>query len=121
MTDRVDHSRSPSRDRAVVLDDRTLPLGLSRLRAAVGASLLEGGSRVVVDIGGLQRLSSPTVAALLWANRQCAQRGGCVVLQSPTEQTLAVLRRTGLGDVMRVQPAGASAESVRDEEAWVNS
>lgn len=121
MTYRVDHIGSPSRDVAVALDDRSLPLGLSRLRSAVRASLLQGGSRVVVDIGGLHRLSSPTVAALLWANRQCAQRGGCVVLQSPTEQTLALLRRTGLGEVLQVQPAGTAEAPARAQEAWVTS
>lgn len=125
MTYRVDHSRARSRDLAVVLDDRSLPLGLSLLRSAVRASLLQGGSRVVVDIGGLHRLSSPTVAALLWANRQCVQRGGCVVLQSPTDQTLAVLRRTGLGDVMRVEPAGAGAGAgavpVTTSDVWAAS
>lgn len=111
MTHPADDGGRQSHDLAVVLDDRSLPSGLSRLRAAVLASLLEGGSRIVVDIAGLQRLSSPTVAALLWANRHCAHRGGSVVLQSPTDQTLAVLRRTGLSDVMQVQPADARVGS----------
>ena len=111
----------PPTDVAVVLDDRSLPHGLSLLRSAVRAGLLHGGSRVVVDISGVQRLSSPTVAALLWANRQCAQRGGSVVLTAPTDQTLAVLRRTGLADVIRVQPAGTTPARALDSGAAVSS
>jgi anti-anti-sigma factor len=97
---RVAGARRP--DVVIVLDDRTLPAGLTHLRSVVRDAFLEGGGRVVVDVAGLQRLSSGTVAALLWANRHCAQRGGVVVLRAPSESNLDLLRRTGLGDVLRV-------------------
>lgn len=87
----------------IALDDRTLPSGLARLRTVVRDAFLDGGARVVVDVAGLQRLSSGTVAALLWANRHCHQRGGLVVLRSPSESNLELLRRTGLGDVLQVE------------------
>jgi len=90
-------------DVVIVLDERTLPAGLSRLRCVVRDAFLEGGARVVVDVSGLQRLSSGTVAALLWANRHCHQRGGLVVLRSPSESNLDLLRRTGLADVLQVE------------------
>ncbi len=92
----VDH------DVVIVLDDRALPNGLTRLRQVVRDAFLDGGARVVVDVSGLHRLSSGTVAALLWANRHCAQRGGVVVLRNPSENSLGLLRRTGLGDVLQV-------------------
>lgn len=98
-------------DLVIVLDDRTLPSGLTRLRSVVRDAFLGGGARVVVDVAGLQRLSSGTVAALLWANRHCAQRGGVVVLRSPSESNLQLLRRTGLGDVLKVLSAEVPDQS----------
>ena len=89
-------------DVVIVLDDATLPSGLTKLRTVVRDAFITGGARVVVDVAGLQRLSSGTVAALLWANRHCAQRGGVVVLRSPSESNLQLLRRTGLSDVLKV-------------------
>lgn len=97
-------------DVVIVLHDDALPSGLTRLRQVVRDAFLDGGARVVVDVAGLQRLSSATVAALLWANRHCAQRGGVVVLRAPSESSLGLLRRTGLGDVLQVVGHGDPAE-----------
>ena len=97
------HLAGAGRDLVIVLDDRTLPAGLTGLRSLVRDAFLEGGARVIVDVAGLQRLSSGTVAALLWANRHCHQRGGVVVLRAPSESNLELLRRTGLGDVLQVE------------------
>lgn len=87
----------------VVLDDHALPAGLGRLRHDVGTALTRATPRVVVDISGLDRLSSATVAALLWANRHCVHRGGAVVLLNPSSSSLGVLRRTGLLDLLTVR------------------
>lgn len=93
-------------DRVVVaLSDSTLIDGLGALRTTVGTHLLEGGSTVVVDISGVRRLSSGTVAALLWAKRHCRSRGGSVIVRGPSSDSLAMLTRSGLGDVFELEVA----------------
>jgi anti-anti-sigma factor len=99
-----------SPDAAVVhLDDDTLLRGLADLRWRVD-DLLAGGRRfLVVDIAGLARLSSATLAALLWAHRACRARGGRLVLSGPNRRCQEMLSRTGLVDVFAVTttaPAG---------------
>lgn len=112
MTQTAQRPARQTLDVVVVLDDRALPAGLSRLRLVVRDAFLDGEAKVVVDIAGLHRLSSATVAALLWANRHCGQRGGTVVLRDPSDSSLAVLRRTGLGDVLPVQWTRVSEDVV---------
>lgn len=105
------HAANEIRDVVVQLDDESLPTGLTELRQVVRHAFLDGTTCVIVDISGLQRLTSGTVAALLWAKRHCQQRGGTVVLRAPGESSLGLLRRTGLGDVLHVEIVAADAGS----------
>lgn len=82
----------------LVLDPADLRGGLGVLRWRLGP-LLEGGTSVLVDVGGLSTLSSATVAALLRARRLCRARGGQLVLRNPRRAVTAVLRRSGLEDL----------------------
>ncbi|MFP5347691.1 MAG: STAS domain-containing protein [Actinomycetes bacterium] len=92
----------------VLLDDDTLLDGLSRLRSAVAGQVASGGCDLVVDIAGVRRLSSATVAALLWARRHSRCLGRRVVVRGPSPESLQVLRRTGLSEVFEVEPRTVS-------------
>jgi anti-anti-sigma regulatory factor len=99
----------PGSPRAVVvsLDDADLPRGLVELRSAVAATVRSGARTLVVDVSRLGRLSSPTVTALLWAQRRCRVQGGAVVLRGAGRRCRRLLRRTGLADVFELEPAGS--------------
>ena len=64
----------------VVLDEAMLASGFLALRSAVAALLRSGASTLVVDVSALDRLSSSTVSALLWAQRRCRTGAGAIVL-----------------------------------------
>ena len=90
----------------VYLRDESLIQDLSTLRREL-ASRLRGGQRsVVIDISGIDRLSSPTVAALLWARRSCTAHRALVTVRNPSGRSLDVLRRRGLAEVLPVQLGG---------------
>lgn len=89
----------------IELDDATLLDGLRRLTSTVHGHLADGGSRVVVDISGIRRLSSGTVAALLWTQRQCRSRGAHVTVRGPSRDSIAMLSRTGLQGVFDTELA----------------
>jgi anti-anti-sigma factor len=93
----------------VRLDDTMLLDGLADVRWLLYDALLAGARRLVVDVSGVQHLSSSAVATLLWAHRTCRARGGTVVLRGVDRRTEDLLRRTGLWRVMVVEPAQAVA------------
>jgi anti-anti-sigma regulatory factor len=80
----------------VVLRDDTLIDGLSQLRRGLDQLLARGQDTLVIDVSGLARLSSTTVARLLWVKRRCLARQVRVVIREPSRATVAMLRRTGL-------------------------
>jgi anti-anti-sigma regulatory factor len=51
---------------------------------------------LVVDVSGVERLTSTVVSALLWVRRLCAARQVHLVLNGLSDQHVDVLRRTGL-------------------------
>jgi anti-sigma B factor antagonist len=106
--------RSLHDDLVVSLDDDNLLRGLSDLRWHLDELLAGRAPVLVVDISGLSRLSSATLAALLWAQRGCRSRGGGVLLRGPNRRCRDVLARTGLIDLFSVdaddlQPMRAGA------------
>lgn len=80
----------------VQLDDESLLRGLTEIRGRLATTAAGGPTVLVVDLSGLERLSSATLAALLWARRTCYARGGRVVLRNPNRRCRDVLTRTGL-------------------------
>ncbi|SDU76690.1 STAS domain-containing protein [Jiangella alkaliphila] len=97
-------------DSAVVpLSDQTLREGIHDLRWRLEEMLADGPSALVVDVSGLTRLSSPTIAALLWTKRRCSARGVRVMLSHPDQAMAGLLHRTGLDDVLDIQPPLDSA------------
>jgi anti-anti-sigma factor len=101
----------------VRLHETTLPSGLVELRSAVVVVVRSGARLLVVDVSGLDQLSSPTVTALLWARRRCRVQGSAVVLRGAGRRLLRLLRRTGLADVFDLEapgaPVGAGTGSAR--------
>ena len=87
----------------VALDEGAVARGCVELQSRLPQLLAGGAHTVVVDVSDLDRLSSTTVAALLWVKRTCAARRIHVVLSQPTERALDVLTRTGLGDVFEIE------------------
>ncbi|WP_199907699.1 STAS domain-containing protein [Nocardioides terrigena] len=80
----------------LVLSDDTLLDALEELRVRLGGLLEPGPSRLVVDLSRVSRLSSATIATLLWVKRTCAARAVDVVVRRPSRGSVGVLHRTGL-------------------------
>ncbi len=91
------------------LDDAVLADGLADVRWLLHDALLAGARRLVVDLSGVQHLSSSAVASFLSAHRTCRARGGAVVLRGADRLTEDLLHRTGLWRVMVLEPARAVA------------
>ena len=88
----------------VHLDDSLFADGLADVRWLLHDALLAGARRLVVDLSGVQHLSSTAVASFLWAHRICRARGGTVVLRGANRRTLDLMHRTGLERVLRLEP-----------------
>jgi anti-anti-sigma factor len=91
------------------LDDELLADGLADVRWLLHDALLAGARRLVVDLAGVQQLSSSAVASFLWAHRTCRARGGAVVLRGANRRTQDLLHRTGLWRVIEVEDASTGA------------
>lgn len=87
----------------VELREPALVHDLSRLRSQLAHTLLRGRGGVTVDLSAVGRISSPTVAALLWARRSCAARSvpfsvvGCSVQNAGVLRTCGLVGATGEG------------------------
>jgi anti-anti-sigma factor len=88
----------------LVLDDAGLLRGVADLRWRLDELLPLGAQTLLVDIHALTRLSSQTLAALLWAQRRCRLRGGQVRLLGANRRCRELLARTGLDEVFQVLP-----------------
>jgi anti-anti-sigma factor len=99
----------PGDEVVVALDQALLSDGLADTRWMLHDALLSGARRIVVDLSGVERLSSPALASFLWAHRTCRARGGGVVLRGADRRTRDVLHRTGLWRVLRLEGRQPSA------------
>jgi anti-anti-sigma factor len=92
----------------IVLDDALLADGVADVRWLLHDALLAGARRLVVDLTGVQHLSSTAVASFLWAHRICRARGGAVVLRGANRRTEDLLHRTGLWRVLQIESSSAA-------------
>lgn len=87
---------------------RLRDLGLTRVVDDVQRQthdLLETGPHcVVIDLAAVDRLSSSTVAALLWVKRCCSTRGIAVRLRNGSRTVVDELERTGLLQAVAQEP-----------------
>lgn len=86
----------------IALDEALLTDGLADARWMLHDALLSGARRIVVDLSGVERLSSPALASFLWAHRICRARGGALILRGADRHTLDMLYRTGLWRVLTI-------------------
>jgi anti-anti-sigma factor len=92
----------------IVLDDALFAEGVADVRWLLHDALLAGARRLVVDLTGVQHLSSTAVASFLWAHRICRARGGAVVLRGANRRTEDLLHRTGLWRVLQIESSSAA-------------
>ena len=78
-------------------------------RAALGAVLREGKSRLVLDLAGLRRIDSTGLSALLSVLKAARAAGGDVVLLRPSATVVSVLRLTRLDQILEAFDDEATA------------
>ncbi len=95
------------REVAVVrLPDAGLTPVIDYVEAQLDSFLETGPHRVVVDMAKVRRLSSTTIAALLWVNRCCSARGIEVRLRCVSRGHVDTLGRIGLLDALALETPG---------------
>ncbi|HRI97683.1 MAG TPA: STAS domain-containing protein [Nocardioides sp.] len=94
---RADHT-------VLALPDAGLSEMIDDLYGRLELALEHGPRALVVDISAIGRLSSTTIAALLWTRRRCAARGTEMLLRRPSRRSWDRLRRFGLLGVLVVEP-----------------
>ena len=80
----------------VHLQDGSLTSDLAHLRSEVAMTVLVGRAGVTVDVSGIDQISSPTVAAILWARRSCSARRVPFRVTGGSGRNVRVLRSCGL-------------------------
>lgn len=78
------------------LQERSLAADLSLLRSEVAKNVLRGRGGITIDVSGVDQISSPTVAAILWARRSCAARQIPFHVTGDAGRNARVLRTCGL-------------------------
>ena len=80
----------------VTISDETLLETLADLRWRLSVILEPGPSTLVLDLSAVRRLSSATIAVLLWVKKRCRARSVHLVVRGPSGGGTDVLCRTGL-------------------------
>ena len=83
-------------DVVVRLPDAGLNSSLTELDQQLDIALSLEPRVLVLDMSAIGRLSSTTVAELLWARRRCSRRGVEVLLRDPSRRCREALQRIGL-------------------------
>lgn len=84
----------------VALGEASLTHDLLVLRAASAERLVRGEGSLIVDVTSLRRLSSETVAALLWARRKCRAHGLGFAITGARTGPARTLYRCGLDEAV---------------------
>ena len=84
------------------------------LREELHAVVESGGSRVVVDLSGVEFIDSSGLGALLSGLKAARQAGGDLHIAAPNRQAITVLELTNLNRVLRVQPPPEGASDDGD-------
>lgn len=95
----------------LALNGDALVGGIADLRWRLDTVLRSGTSTLVIDVSDIPRLSSATVAMLLWVARRCQARRVRLLVRNPSRASQELLRRTGLLDVLEI--AGAPQDEVQ--------
>jgi anti-anti-sigma regulatory factor len=82
---------------------------LTDLRWRLHSLILDGATGLVADMSLSRRMTSTTLATLLYAHRRCRARGGGVTIRGADPATVEFLRRHGLHRVFRIENPRAEA------------
>ena len=85
---------------SIPLDESNLAHDLLVLRATAAEWLIRGEGSIAVDVSSLRRLSSETIAALLWTRRKCNGQGIGFTVHGATGNVAQALTRCGLGEAI---------------------
>jgi ABC-type transporter Mla MlaB component len=99
----------------VRLPDAGLTPVIDHVQEQLNSFLETGPHRVVVDMAKVKRVSSTTVAALLWLNRCCSARGIEVRLRRASRGHVDTLARIGLLDAFELE---TPATRTSPETVW---
>jgi len=75
-------------------------------------TLIEGRNAVIVDLSGLVVLFSMGLRTLIQSAQTMELKGGRMVLMAPTKDVLAVLKASGVSDLIAICEDQEEAESV---------
>lgn len=75
-------------------------------------TLIKGRNAVIVDLSGLVVLFSMGLRALIQSAQTLELKGGRMVLMAPTKDVLAVLKASGVSDLIAICEDQEEAESV---------
>lgn len=92
--------------RVVVAVKGDLDVATSQLLRQSLVDLIEGQGNlfVVIDVSRLSFVDSAGIGVLVGAHRRLRDKGGLLVLQSPSRQVASVLQATGLRATLTVVP-----------------
>lgn len=88
----------------VALPSSGLEPAIGDLEQLVDVALTCEPDILVLDMRAVERLSSTTVALVLWTRRRCATHGVEVILRQTSRRCREVIERTALLDAVRVEP-----------------
>lgn len=91
------------------LPDREAAARIDDLRDGLDRAVADGSRVLVVDMSAVRRVTSTTVAALLWARHRCASQGIEVRLGHMSRRCSHKLDRLGLTVVFPVEAGASSA------------
>ncbi len=77
------------------LVNESMSANLAELRSQVAAGVVQGRG-VLLDVSAVEQISSPTVAAILWARRSCAARNLPFTVTGHRARNHRLLRSCGL-------------------------
>lgn len=81
----------------VRLLNESMAADLALLRSQVAAGVVQGRG-VLLDVSEVEQITSPTVAAILWARRSCAARNLPFTVTGHRARNHRLLRSCGLVD-----------------------
>jgi len=83
--------------------------GVDRIEPHLTASLVPRGARAIIDLSGLEFVSSMGLRMFITIARDLARNHGKLVLYSPQPWVNVIFKTAGLQSIIPVQPDAASA------------
>ncbi len=83
-----------------------------QLEEAVAGNFALNKSRIVVDLGNVNYISSAGAGVFIWALSEAQGAGGNLVLLNPTPSVMEVLKLLGLDQVFQISASRSEALNV---------